>query len=37
MAARAGFTALTLGQRTIRADVMSAIALAVLQFSWGDL
>lgn len=32
-----GFHPLTLGDRTLRADLAPAVALAVLQFVWGDL
>jgi 16S rRNA (uracil1498-N3)-methyltransferase len=37
LAQRAGFHAITLGQRTLRADAMPIAAVAVLQFAWGDL
>ncbi len=36
-ARRSGFHAITLGQRTLRADAMPVAAIAVLQFIWGDL
>jgi 16S rRNA (uracil1498-N3)-methyltransferase len=36
-ACRAGFHAITLGQRTLRADATPIAAIAVLQFIWGDL
>ena len=36
-AAAAGFTPLTLGARTLRADAAPAAAIAVLQHVWGDL
>jgi 16S rRNA (uracil1498-N3)-methyltransferase len=36
-ACRSGFHAITLGQRTLRADAMPIAAIAVLQFIWGDL
>ncbi len=36
-ARRSGFHAVTLGQRTLRADAMPVAAIAVLQYIWGDL
>lgn len=36
-ACQSGFHAITLGQRTLRADVMPVAAISVLQFIWGDL
>jgi len=36
-AASAGCSLLTLGQRTLRADAAPVVAIAVLQFVWGDL
>ncbi len=36
-ARRSGFHAVTLGQRTLRADAMPVAAIAVLQYLWGDL
>jgi len=33
----AGFQALTLGRRTLRADAVAIIAIGVLQYEWGDL
>lgn len=36
-ACRSGFHAVTLGQRTLRADAMPVAAIVVLQFMWGDL
>jgi 16S rRNA (uracil1498-N3)-methyltransferase len=36
-ATRAGFTPVTLGGRTLRADATPVIALALVQFLWGDL
>ncbi len=36
-ARRAGFHAVALGQRTLRADAMPIAAISVLQFIWGDL
>ena len=36
-ACRSGFHAVTLGQRTLRADAMPVAAISVLQFIWGDL
>ena len=36
-ACRAGFHAITLGHRTLRADATPIAAIAVLQFIWGDL
>ena len=37
MAREAGYRLVTLGQRTLRADAVPLVALAVLQFLWGDL
>ncbi len=36
-AMRAGFRPLTLGPRTLRADVAALVALSTLRFAWGDL
>jgi len=36
-ASRAGYRALTLGRRTLRADAVPVVALSVLQYVWGDL
>ena len=36
-AVRAGCVPITLGQRTLRADAVPVVAIAVLQFLWGDL
>jgi 16S rRNA (uracil1498-N3)-methyltransferase len=36
-AVSAGCSLLTLGQRTLRADAAPVVAIAVLQFVWGDL
>jgi 16S rRNA (uracil1498-N3)-methyltransferase len=36
-ACHAGFHAMTLGQRTLRADAMPVVAISVLQYIWGDL
>lgn len=36
-AAGAGFSLLTLGSRTLRADAAPAAALAILQYVWGEL
>jgi 16S rRNA (uracil1498-N3)-methyltransferase len=36
-AVRAGFTPITLGRRTLRADAVTIVAIAVLQHVWGDL
>jgi len=36
-ARRAGYRPLTLGRRTLRADVVPVIAIGVLQYLWGDL
>ncbi len=33
----AGYRPLTLGRRTLRADAVPVVAIAVLQFLWGDL
>ncbi len=33
----AGFVALTLGPRTLRADAAALASIAILQFAWGDL
>jgi 16S rRNA (uracil1498-N3)-methyltransferase len=35
-ACAAGFAPVTLGRRTLRADAVAIIALAILQFAWGD-
>jgi 16S rRNA (uracil1498-N3)-methyltransferase len=37
LAVGAGCTPMTLGRRTLRADAVALIALAVLQHGWGDL
>jgi 16S rRNA (uracil1498-N3)-methyltransferase len=36
-AADAGWTLLTLGRRTLRADAAAAIAIGILQYVWEDL
>lgn len=36
-AVRAGWTPITLGKRTLRADAVALIAIGVLQSHWGDL
>jgi 16S rRNA (uracil1498-N3)-methyltransferase len=36
-ATAAGYQAITLGRRTLRADAVAIIAIGVLQFVWGDL
>jgi 16S rRNA (uracil1498-N3)-methyltransferase len=36
-AVRAGCVPISLGRRTLRADAVSIVAIAVLQFLWGDL
>ena len=36
-ALNAGCSLLTLGQRTLRAEAAPVVAIAVLQFVWGDL
>lgn len=37
VAAASGLTPMTFGGRTLRADAMPIVAIAVLQFVWGDL
>ena len=37
MALRAGWTAITFGRRTLRADAVAIVAIGVLQYLWGDL
>ena len=36
-AVRAGWVAITLGRRTLRADAVPIVAIGVLQYLWGDL
>ena len=36
-AVRAGWTPVTLGRRTLRADAVAIVAVGVLQYLWGDL
>ena len=36
-ALRAGWTPITLGRRTLRADAVAVVAIGVLQYLWGDL
>jgi len=37
LARRVGYSSLTLGRRTLRADAVPVVALSVLQYLWGDL
>lgn len=37
IATRAGWVPITLGRRTLRADAVAIVAIAVLQAAWGDL
>ena len=37
MAVTAGFTLVTLGPRTLRADATPVVALSVLQYLWEEL
>ena len=37
LAVRAGWTPVTMGRRTLRADAVALVAIGVLQFLWGDL
>ena len=36
-AVAAGYVPITLGRRTLRADAVPIVAIALLQFLWGDL
>jgi 16S rRNA (uracil1498-N3)-methyltransferase len=33
----AGWLPVTLGRRTLRADVAALVAIGILQYGWGDL